>query len=105
MTITSFVVVSILALGGLLVLWMVFFEKSDQRKINKKNDRGTERDVEIKKVQSLIEKMEKENPELVKKIRSQFVADAQLKSAQNSDPEDVSRVIKYWLVDEEDKKN
>lgn len=101
---THFLVVVVLTLMGLFVLWMMFFKENDKNNTGKKSDKSTKRDTEIKKVESLIKKMEKENPELVNKIRSQFMADARLKSAKGSDPEDVGLVVKYWLSDEGNKK-
>lgn len=84
----------ILALAGCWFLWVLFF--------GNKGDRDTGRDGKIEKVQSLIHQMEKENPELVRKIRSQMVIDAKLKSAKDTEPEDIGRVVKHWLETKDD---
>lgn len=98
---TPFVVASFLAFIGFLFLWMVFL-KNDEKNINKKREREEKTNKEIKKVQSLIEKVEKENPEMVEKIRSHFAGDVNLKKARSSDPEDIGGVVKHWLSDKDD---
>lgn len=84
----------VLALAGIGLLWMMFFAK--------KSENGESRVGKVAKVQSLISQVEKENPELVEKIRSQLAANAMLKEAKNSEPGDVGNVVKQWLSNESD---
>lgn len=98
---TPFILASILSITGFLFLWMIFF-KNDKKNVSQKRKKEAITDKDIKKVQSLIKKVEKENPEMVEKIRKHFAADEQLKKARNSDPEDIGGVVKHWLSDNDD---
>jgi len=88
----------VLALAGLFFLWTVFF-KSDGAG-DKKAPGGAERSREVKKLRSLIEQVEKENPELVAEIRSRLIADTKLKKVKEAASEDIGLVVKHWLADD-----
>lgn len=88
----------ILILLGIFVLWLIFSAKSSV-KVNKTVS-GPEKDREAKKVQELIERLEKENPEMVSKIRSQFIAERKLESVRDSGQDEISSVVKHWMSDE-----
>ena len=85
----------ILILLGIFVLWLIFSAKSSV-KINKTAS-GSEKDEEAKKVQELIKRLEKENPEMVSKIRSQFIADRKLESVKDSGQDEIGSVVKHWM--------
>ncbi|WP_421070678.1 hypothetical protein [Pelotomaculum propionicicum] len=85
----------ILILLGVLVLWLLFSSKSSV-KVNKTVS-GADKDREAQKVQELIKRLEKENPELVSKIRSRFIADKKLESVKESGQDEISNVVKHWM--------
>lgn len=94
MKILSILITSVLILAGLYYLIKLFFmQDSSVAKKEKGNKDG------IQEVQTLIQKMEKENPEQVAKIREQFMAEVQIKNAKESEPEDVGGVVKQWMSD------
>lgn len=83
---------------GLFVLWLLFF-RDDQLKRNEKDGKTLYKDNNIRKIQSLIGKVERENPEFVKSIREQLSAEAKLKKTRESDPGDIGDVVKHWIND------
>jgi hypothetical protein len=76
---------------------MIFFSNSGVKIKNKMS--RTEKDKETEKVQELIKRLEKENPEMVSKIRSQFNADRKLKSVKESGQDEIGSVVKHWISD------
>lgn len=93
----SAAVLLILILLGIFVLWVIFFAKSN-KKVSETVS-SNEKDKEAKKVQDLIKRLEKENPEMVSKIRSQFMADKKMESVKEADQEEISSVVKHWMSD------
>jgi flagellar biosynthesis/type III secretory pathway M-ring protein FliF/YscJ len=87
----------ILILLGVFVLWVIFFAQSNKKVSEAVNSNG--KDQEAKKVQDLIKRLEKENPEMVSKIRSQFMADKKMESVKETDQEEISSVVKHWMSD------
>lgn len=66
-----------------------------------RTDDVSRKDREVKKARDLIERIEKENPQMVEKIRSQFVAERRIESVKESSEEDISGVVKLWLSENE----
>lgn len=96
------IIISIFILVGLLVLNVIFFKGS--KKEENRNKPRSKNEENVNKVQSLIKKTEKENPELVNLIRSRVIAEAKEKrvkdsiaKVKDSTSEDISLVLNYWL--------
>lgn len=83
---------------GLFILWLLFF-RDDKHKRNEKDGKTLYNDNNIKKIQTLIGKVEKENPEFVKSIREHLSVEAKLKITRESDPGDIGDVVKHWVND------
>jgi len=95
--ILSILIASVLILAGLYYLINLFFIQDGSETKKEKDNESS-----IEKVQSMIQEVEKKNPEQVAKIRNQFMAETQIKSARESEPEDVSGVIKHWISDKDE---
>ena len=93
----SAVALSILILLGLFVLWVIFFAQNNKK--GKETVSSNEQDREAKKVLELIKRLEKENPEMVSKIRNQLKADKKMESVKETDQEEISSVVKQWMSD------
>jgi flagellar biosynthesis/type III secretory pathway M-ring protein FliF/YscJ len=93
-------VLLILVLLGIFILWVIFFAQGNKKASKTAN--SNDKDKEAKKVLDLIKRLEKENPEMVSKIRSQLIADKKMESVKETDQEEISGVVKHWMSDKSD---
>jgi len=99
MVVTPLIIALAILVSGLLVLFVFFLKAGNEGK--KRNTDVSRKAREVKKAGDLIERIEKENPEMVEKIRSQFIADKKIESVKESAEEDISDVLKLWLSENE----
>lgn len=91
----------IILVAGLFILFVIFFKTGG--KGGKRSFDVSRKDRDVEKVRSMIERIEKENPALVAKIRSQLTADRKIKIVSEAEDQDIGGVVKHWLSEHEKK--
>ncbi len=85
----------IISTAGFFILFAIFFKTGGK---GGKNSSGvSKKDRDVEKVRDMIERIERENPAMVAKIRSQLTADKKVKMVSEAEDEDIGGVVKHWL--------
>ncbi|NLI12533.1 MAG: hypothetical protein GX425_07900 [Peptococcaceae bacterium] len=85
--------------AGLFTLFIIFLKTGG--KGGKKQFGVSSKDKDVAKVRDMIEKIEKENPDLVAKIRSQLAAEKKVEVISKAEDEDIGGAVKHWLSENE----
>ncbi len=86
----------IISTAGLFILFVIFFKAGGKRSSD-----CAKKDRDVERVRAMIERIEKENPILVAKIRSQLTADRKIEMVSAAEDEDIEAVVKHWLSENE----
>ncbi|MFA4885184.1 MAG: hypothetical protein WC601_05340 [Desulfotomaculaceae bacterium] len=89
----------IISAAGLFILFAIFFKTGG--KGGKRSSDVSRKDRDVEKVRDMIERIEKENPAMVARIRSQLTADKKIKMVSEAEDEDIGGVVRHWLSENE----